>query len=95
MERVTIRVEVAYACPDRQRIISVLLEEGSTLEAAVIKSGVLEAFPEIDLESQATGIFGHLRPGDHVLRDGDRVEIYRALLADPRDARRERSKARN
>lgn len=95
MEQRTIRVEVAFARPDKQRIISVSLEEGSTLEAAVIKSGLLEAFPEIDLESQATGIFGVLRPGDHILRDGDRVEIYRSLLADPRDARRERSKARN
>lgn len=95
MDHITIRVEVAYARPDKQRIISVLLEEGNTIEAAVIKSGLLEAFPEIDLESQATGIFGLLRPRDHVLRDGDRVEIYRSLLADPRDARRERSRARH
>jgi putative ubiquitin-RnfH superfamily antitoxin RatB of RatAB toxin-antitoxin module len=94
MDRITIRVEVAYARPDKQRIISVSLEEGSTLEAAVIKSGMLEAFPEIDLESEATGIFSLLRPRDHVLKDGDRVEIYRSLLTDPRDARRERSRAR-
>ena len=94
MDPITIRVEVAYARPDKQKIISVLLEEGSTIEVAVIKSGMLEAFPEINLESQTTGIFGLIRPRDHILRDGERVEIYRSLLTDPRDARRERSRAR-
>ena len=88
------RVEVAYALPDRQAILSVEVEAGCTLMEAILKSGILDQFPEIDRDLDATGVFGHVMPASHVLRDGDRVEIYRPLTADPRIARRVRSKSR-
>lgn len=94
MEEEKIQVEVAYARPDQQKIVAVTLLQGSTVMDAIKASQILAAFPEIDIESQGVGIFGRQRPVDHVIRDGDRIEIYRPLLADPRDARRERSKAR-
>lgn len=90
----SIRVEVAYARPERQEIVELFIEEGCSLREAILRSGILERFPEIDLEQNATGIFGQLVSGSQVLRDGDRVEIYRPLTADPRIARRVRSKSR-
>jgi len=88
----SIRIEVAYALPDRQEILGLTVEEGCTLKEAILKSGILERFQEIDIERDATGIFGQLMPGNQILREGDRVEIYRPLTADPRIARRVRSK---
>lgn len=88
----SIRIEVAYALPGRQEVLGLEVEEGCTLKEAILKSGILERFDEIDIERDATGIFGQIMPGNQVLRDGDRVEIYRALTADPRIARRVRSK---
>lgn len=90
----SIRVEVAYARPERQEIVELFIEEGCSLREAILRSGILERFPEIDLEQNATGIFGQLVSGSQILRDGDRVEIYRPLTADPRIARRVRSKSR-
>ncbi len=88
----SISIEVAYALPDRQEILGLTVEEGCTLKEAILKSGILERFQEIDIERDATGIFGQLMPGNQILREGDRVEIYRPLTADPRIARRVRSK---
>lgn len=87
-----IPVEVAYALPDRQTLLRLDVPAGTTLADAVRRSGVLEAHPEIDLTSAKTGIFGHHAPSDHVLRSGDRVEIYRPLIADPKAARRKRAR---
>lgn len=91
----TIRIEVAYALPNRQEIRSLEVEEGSSLKDAILKSGIIERFPEINVDQDATGIFGQVVPSSHVLREGDRVEIYRPLTADPRIARRVRSKNRS
>lgn len=88
----SIRIEVAYALPGRQEVLGLEVEEGCTLKEAILKSGILERFDEIDIERDATGIFGQIMPDNQILRDGDRVEIYRALTADPRIARRVRSK---
>jgi putative ubiquitin-RnfH superfamily antitoxin RatB of RatAB toxin-antitoxin module len=85
------KVEVAYAKPDEQALLSVELEEGATAEAAIRRSGVLERFPEIDLETGKIGIFSKPCKLDQVLRAGDRVEIYRPLIADPKEARRQRA----
>jgi putative ubiquitin-RnfH superfamily antitoxin RatB of RatAB toxin-antitoxin module len=86
-----ISVEVAYARPDEQRIIALEVPEGTRAIDAVEKSGILKLFPEIDLEKNKLGIFGKLTKADAVLQPGDRVEIYRHLIADPKEARKKRA----
>lgn len=86
-----ITVEVAYAQPDQQRIIALQVAEGTTIEAAIQLSGILMLFPEIDLTKQKVGIFSKPKPLSEILRDGDRIEIYRPLLIDPKEARRKRA----
>ncbi len=85
-----IQVEVAYALPERQVILPVMLAAGSTIEQAIEQSGVLSEFPEIDLSQNKVGIFGKLSKKTAELKAGDRVEIYRPLLADPKEVRRRR-----
>ncbi|MDL0431641.1 RnfH family protein [Marinobacter sp. TBZ242] len=89
-----IDVEVAFARPDRQEIISLQVEEGTTAVEAVKRSGITAVFPEIDPEKDDMGIFGKVikNPSAHELRDGDRVEIYRPLKIDPKQARLNRAK---
>lgn len=89
-----IRVEVAFARPDKQEIISLSVEEGTTAVDAVKRSGIVGVFPEVDPENDDMGIFGKVikNPSVHELRDGDRVEIYRPLKIDPKQARLNRAK---
>jgi putative ubiquitin-RnfH superfamily antitoxin RatB of RatAB toxin-antitoxin module len=89
-----IRVEVAFARPDKQEIITLNVEEGTTAVDAVRRSGIIAVFPEIDPDTNNMGIFGKAikNPATHELRDGDRVEVYRPLRIDPRQARRNRAK---
>lgn len=84
-------VEVAYAKPDEQVIIPVVAQAGMTAAVAIATSGILIRFPEIDLAQNKIGIFGKLVKPDTVLRDKDRVEIYRKLIADPKEVRRKRA----
>ena len=86
-----IRVEVVYALPQRQEIFSLSLPAGSTAREAVAASGVLAKFPEIDLAKNKLGVFARLVRPDAELRDRDRVEIYRPLLADPKEVRKKRA----
>lgn len=86
-----IAVEVAYARPDEQIIIPLEIEAGATIEQAIQCSGVLTRFPEIDLAVNKVGVFSKLGKLDAVLRAGDRVEIYRALIADPKEVRKQRA----
>lgn len=88
-----IPVEVAWAGPEVQRIFALEVPEGSTVSDAVAASGVLEAFPEIDWPATDVGIFGRLTRKDAVLRPHDRVELYRPLMADPKEVRRRRARA--
>jgi hypothetical protein len=88
------RIEVAYAKPREQIIVALDVGEGTTAEAAIRQSGVLQRFPEIDLAQNKIGIFSKLCTLSQVLREGDRVEIYRPLLADPKEARRNRAAKR-
>jgi len=88
----TIHVEVAYALCERQALVAVEIEEGGTVEDAIQRSGVLVEFPEIDLQRAKVGIFGRPVALDKRMRDGDRVEIYRPLIADPKEVRRERAR---
>ncbi|WP_277458171.1 MULTISPECIES: RnfH family protein [Methylococcus] len=85
------QVEVAYARPDVQVIIPVCVAEGVSAAEAIQTSGVLEKFPEIDLAVNKIGIFGKVCGLDQPLRQGDRVEIYRPLIADPKESRRQRA----
>lgn len=85
----TIEVEVAFARPERQLILKVEVPQGTTAMEAVRLSGIEEEFPEIDPGQNRLGVFGKLCKADRVLNPGDRVEVYRPLLADPRAARRE------
>jgi uncharacterized protein len=84
-----IEVEVAFAQPERQLILKVEVPEGATAIEAIRLSGIEEQFPEIDLAKHRIGVFGKLCKPERVLAPGDRVEIYRPLLVDPRVARRE------
>lgn len=91
MTEVPINIEVIYALPDTQPLKQVQVTEGTTVEAAIRASGVLESFPEIDLSMNKVGIFSKLVKLDEVVRDKDRVEIYRPLIADPKEVRRKRA----
>ncbi len=88
------RVEVAYARPDRQRLVTVELAAGATARDAVRASGLAAEFPEIDVERVPLGVFGRACADESVLRAGDRVEIYRPLQVDPKEARRRRARGR-
>jgi len=87
----TIRVEVTYALRDRQALIAVEVKEGETVIEAIQRSGILSEFPEIDLKRAKVGIFGQRISLEAQVRDGDRVEIYRQLVADPKDLRRRKA----
>jgi putative ubiquitin-RnfH superfamily antitoxin RatB of RatAB toxin-antitoxin module len=88
-----IGVEVAYATPEEQRIVVLEVAPGTTLRQAVELSGILEYFSEIDLDKARVGIFGKLKKLDQPVRAGDRVEIYRPLIADPKAVRKKRAAA--
>lgn len=90
-----IRVEVVYALPERQYLRTVKIEEGSTVEQGIIASGLLELRKDIDLKNNKVGVYSRPVKLSDVLSDGDRIEIYRPLIADPKELRRlraERSK---
>lgn len=94
-ERDRLHIEVAYgAAPDEVVVIALQLEAGATAEQAIRRSGILERFPGIDLEQDRIGIFGKAVARTAVLEDGDRVEIYRPLRADPKETRRRRAARR-
>ena len=86
-----IHIEVVYALRDRQKVVSVQLAAGATVRDAVERSGLQAEFPEIDLAVNKFGIWNKLAKLDAALRDKDRVEIYRPLIADPKEVRRQRA----
>ena len=88
-----IYIEVAYATPDRQSLLRLPVPEGSTVAEAIEQSAIRDEFPELKMEIKAVGIFSRKVPLDHVLRAGDRIEIYRPLIVDPKEMRRQRAKA--
>ena len=88
----SIRVEVAYALPDRQALLSLTVPAGTTALAAAKLSKIEEQFEGLTLdEGSRLGIFGHVASATQVLKDGDRVEIYRPLVADPKEVRKARA----
>ena len=86
-----INVEVCYPLQGQQTLVSLKLDEGATLQQALEASGLLEKHPEIDLKKNKFGIYAKLSKLDAVLRDRDRVEIYRPLIADPKEVRKQRA----
>lgn len=86
-----IQVEVAYAQPSEQALLAVEGDASLTVGEAIERSGVLKRFPEIDLSVNKIGVFGKLAKMDQTLVNGDRVEIYRPLIADPKAARKKRA----
>ncbi|MFT8209518.1 MAG: RnfH family protein [Symbiopectobacterium sp.] len=86
-----IRVDVVYALPERQYVRSVTLEEGATVEQAIAASGLLALRTDIDLQVNKVGIFSRPARLTDTVAEGDRVEIYRPLIADPKELRRQRA----
>jgi putative ubiquitin-RnfH superfamily antitoxin RatB of RatAB toxin-antitoxin module len=91
IESEMIHVEVVYALPHEQRVLNLVVEKNSTVETIIQQSGVLELYPEIDLSKNKVGIFSRNVKLDSTVRDRDRIEIYRPLLADPKEIRRKRA----
>lgn len=87
-------IEVAYARADEQRLIAIEVAAGTRVREALRASGIGDDFPEIDLASCPLGVFGRTVDDDYRLEPGDRIEIYRPLRADPREARRQRARLR-
>lgn len=83
-------VEVAYALPDRQQVLRLRVPAGSTAREAVLRSGLENLFPGLDVSAGPIGIYGERVRDERVLQAGDRVELYRPLPVDPREARRAR-----
>ncbi|MCX7544577.1 RnfH family protein [Marinicella gelatinilytica] len=86
-----LNIELIYATPEQQELITLSIESGATIEQAINQSGVLIQFPDIDLSKNKVGIFSQVKPLDYVLKNGDRIEIYRPLIADPKAKRREKA----
>ncbi len=84
-------IEVAYATPEKQVILEREIEAGTCIRDAVRQSGINQHFPEIDVENCKLGIFSKPVAADYELSDGDRIEIYRPLIADPKEVRRQRA----
>jgi uncharacterized protein len=84
-----LRIEVVFALPSRQELVSLELAAGATVAQAIERSGIVEKFPGQDLATCAVGVWGQVVERGRRLQDGDRVELYRPLLMDPQEARRE------
>jgi putative ubiquitin-RnfH superfamily antitoxin RatB of RatAB toxin-antitoxin module len=86
-----IQLEVVYAKPTQQEVVSLKLPAGSTVQQAIEASCLVARYPEIDLAKAKVGIYGKLSRMDAIVRDRDRIEIYRPLLADPKEVRKQRA----
>lgn len=86
-----VRVEVAYALPDRQQLVTLAVAPGTTVAEAITQSGVMQQFAEIDLAVNKVGIWNRVVKPEQVVADGDRIEIYRPLIADPKEVRKQRA----
>ncbi len=91
IESEMIHVEVVYALPHEQKVLTLVVNEHATVEEIVRESGVLELYPDIDLKKNKVGVFSRNVKLNATVRDKDRIEIYRPLLADPKEIRRKRA----
>jgi len=86
-----VTIEVVYGVPHKQKILTLILAEGATVEQAILASGVIDLFPEIDLKVNKVGIWNKATKLSEVVNDLDRIEVYRPLIADPKDVRKRRA----
>ena len=86
-----IQVEVIYALPEEQNLLVVDVEEGVEISQVIQQSGVLKLYPELDLDTMKVGLFGKIAVMSQKVRDKDRIEIYRPLIADPKEVRKKRA----
>ena len=86
-----IHIEVAYAAPDKQVLLSLSVPQGTSVAEGIEQSAIRDEFPELKMDLKAVGIFSRKVPLDHRLKEGDRIEIYRPLMADPKEMRRQRA----
>lgn len=86
-----IHIEVAYATPDKQVLLGLSVPQGTTVAEGIERSNIQDEFPELKMDLKEVGIFSRKVPLDYVLNEGDRVEIYRPLIVDPKEARRLRA----
>ncbi|MBD7976222.1 MULTISPECIES: RnfH family protein [Pseudomonas] len=93
MDKSPIAIEVVYALADKQKLLRLSVPSGTTLREAALRSGLDAEFPGLDLAGSPLGIFGKAvaKPEERVLEDGERVEIYRPLIADPKEVRKQRA----
>ena len=93
MDKPNIVVEVVYALADKQKLLRLSVSYGTTVRQAALQSGMQAHFPGLDLHSSPLGIFGKAvsKPDERVLEEGERVEIYRPLIADPKEVRKQRA----
>lgn len=91
---VTLAIQLCYARPDRQFLLDLTVAPGTTIQQAIQNSGIIQQAPEIDVTVWRVGLYGKLKTLDTVLREHDRIEIYRPLIADPKDTRRKRAESR-
>jgi len=91
MVETLIDIEVAYANLERQELVALQIPVGTTVEQAIYKSGLLCSFPEIDVTDLKVGIFGNVCKVEQLVKQADRIEIYRPLIHDPKEARRQRA----
>ena len=90
-----LKVEVVYALPQRQVLLTVEVEPGTTVHDAIHQSGIAVRFPNLDVGQSALGVFGKRVKPDTLVKDGDRIEIYRPLIADPKALRRARARKKS
>lgn len=93
MSDADIEVEVAYALPERQKVVRIRVPAGTTAREAVLNTDLDQSFPDLDLSAIPIGIYGERVFDEYILQAGDRVELYRPLPVDPREARRARVEA--
>ncbi len=87
----TLVVEVVYALSNEQTLLSVNVDEGATVRDAILQSAILQEYPELDIESLSVGLFGKATKMTQIVREKDRVEIYRPLIADPKEVRKRKA----
>ena len=90
-----VNVEVVYALPERAHLVNLRVKPGTTIKQAITESGLLQRCPDIDLYKNKVGVFGKVKTLDVILKEGDRVEIYRELKVDPKESRRRRAEKKN